>query len=265
MREQVLRRLRRRGVVLGLSGGIDSSVSAALAVAALGAKKVLGVLMPERDSDPDSLRLGRLVADRLGIETVTEDIAPILDAAGCYQRRDEFIRRLVPEFGAGWGCKVVLTHSRRLQHHAARRAVARRRAADGAHAARRLSRRRGRDQHEAADAQAARILSRRPAELRRARHAEPARIRPGLLREERRRRGRHQADRASLQDAGLRARRRISACRRKSARARRPPTPGRSRRARRSFTSPCRIRRWTSASSGWRTGSPPQRSRRAPG
>ncbi len=109
MRDQVLRRLKRRGIVLGLSGGIDSSVSAALAVAALGPKMVLGVMMPERDSDPDSLRLGRLVADTLGIETVTEDIAPILDAAGCYQRRDEFIRRLVPDFGAGWGCKVVLS------------------------------------------------------------------------------------------------------------------------------------------------------------
>jgi NAD+ synthase len=111
MRGQVLRRFKRRGIVLGLSGGIDSSVSVALAVAALGAKRVLGVLMPERDSDPDSLRLGHLVADSLGIGTVTEDIAPILEAAGCYRRRDDFIRKLVPEFGEGWGCKVVLTHS----------------------------------------------------------------------------------------------------------------------------------------------------------
>jgi NAD+ synthase len=109
MQEQVLRQLRRRGIVLGLSGGIDSSVSAALAVAAVGAKKVLGVLMPERDSDPDSLRLGHLVADNLGIETVVEDIAPILSASGCYERRDEAIRRLVPAFSAGWGCKVVLS------------------------------------------------------------------------------------------------------------------------------------------------------------
>lgn len=109
MRDQVLRQLRRRGIVLGLSGGIDSSVSAALAVAAVGANKVLGLLMPERDSDPESRRLGLMLAESLGIETVVEDIAPILAAAGCYRRRDEFIRRLVPEFGSGWGCKVVLS------------------------------------------------------------------------------------------------------------------------------------------------------------
>jgi NAD+ synthase len=109
VRNQVLRRLRRRGIVLGLSGGIDSSVCAALAVAALGAKMVLGLLMPERDSEADSLRLGKLAADSLGIETVTEDIAPILYASGCYARRDAFIRKLVPEYGEGWGCKVVLT------------------------------------------------------------------------------------------------------------------------------------------------------------
>lgn len=108
MRGQVLKRLRRRGIVLGLSGGIDSSVSAALAVEAFGPGRVLGVLMPERDSDPDSLRLGRMLADSLGIDTVTEDIAPILAASGCYARRDAFIQRLVPEFGPGWGCKVVL-------------------------------------------------------------------------------------------------------------------------------------------------------------
>lgn len=108
LREQVGRRLRKRGIVLGLSGGIDSSVTAGLAVAAFGADKVLGILMPERDSDPDSLRLGRLVADAFGIETVVEDIAPALEAMGCYARRDAAIRTVVPEYGEGWTCKVVL-------------------------------------------------------------------------------------------------------------------------------------------------------------
>jgi NAD+ synthase len=111
IRTQVLRRLRRRGAVVGLSGGIDSSVTAALCARALGPDKVLALLMPEQDSDPDSLRLGRLMADTVGISSVTEDIAPILTGAGCYQRRDAFIRSVVPEFGPGWGCKVAIANS----------------------------------------------------------------------------------------------------------------------------------------------------------
>jgi NAD+ synthase len=108
LRAQVLKQLRRKGVVLGLSGGVDSSVVAALCVRAFGTGNVLGLFMPEQDSDPDSLRLGRAVADWLGIETVLEDITPALTGAGCYRRRDEFIRRLFPQYGPGWRSKVVL-------------------------------------------------------------------------------------------------------------------------------------------------------------
>ena len=108
LRSQVLKQLRRKGVVLGLSGGVDSSVVAALCVRAFGADRVLGIYMPEQDSEPDSLRLGQAVAEWLGIETVLEDITPILVGAGCYRRRDEYIRRLVPEYGPGWRSKVVL-------------------------------------------------------------------------------------------------------------------------------------------------------------
>ena len=108
IREQVLRRLRKRGVVLGLSGGVDSSVTAALCARALGPEKVFAVLMPEKDSDPESSRLGRLIVEALGIASAVEDIAPILAAAGCYRRRDAFIRTLVPAFGPGWGCKLVI-------------------------------------------------------------------------------------------------------------------------------------------------------------
>ena len=108
LRGQVTKHLRRKGIVVGLSGGIDSSVVAALCVRALGPTSVLGVFMPEQDSDPDSLRLGQSVADWLGIESVLEDITPILQGAGCYRRRDEYIRRLFPEYGPGWRSKVVL-------------------------------------------------------------------------------------------------------------------------------------------------------------
>ncbi len=103
-----LRRLRKRGLVLGLSGGIDSSVSVALAVKAVGAQNVQVLYMPERDSDPESLRLGQLVADAFGLEGIVEDIGPTLDALGCYDRRDAAIRTLIPEYGAGWACKVAI-------------------------------------------------------------------------------------------------------------------------------------------------------------
>ncbi|MBN1590418.1 MAG: NAD(+) synthase [Pirellulales bacterium] len=108
VRRQVLEQLRRKGAVVGLSGGIDSSTAAALCVQALGPDKVLGVLMPERDSADDTLELSQSVADSLGIETVLEDITDILDAVGCYRRRDEAIRGVFPDFGPGCRFKIVL-------------------------------------------------------------------------------------------------------------------------------------------------------------
>jgi NAD+ synthase len=108
LQEAVYRRLRRRGGVLGLSGGVDSSVCAALCARAFGRERVLGVLMPEADSDADTTFLGQLAADARGIGTVLEEITPILDAAGCYRRRDEAIRRVIPDYGDGWRAKIVL-------------------------------------------------------------------------------------------------------------------------------------------------------------
>lgn len=109
IRRWVSEELRRQGAVLGLSGGVDSSVVAALCARALGADRVLGIFMPERDSESDSLRLGRKVAEQLKMPTVLEDIAPALDASGCYSRRDQAIRQLFPEYGPGWKSKIVLT------------------------------------------------------------------------------------------------------------------------------------------------------------
>ena len=108
IRELVFDQLRRKGVVIGLSGGIDSSVSAALCARALGHDRVLGLFMPELDSSGDSLRLGQLLAGSLGVPTVVEDIGPILRAAGCYERRDAAIRSVIPEYGDGYKSKMVL-------------------------------------------------------------------------------------------------------------------------------------------------------------
>ncbi|OQM73430.1 NAD(+) synthase [Manganibacter manganicus] len=110
LREQ-LRDMRKRGLVLGLSGGIDSSVALGLAVRAAGRGNVFCIFMPEDDSDPESLRLGRLAADTFGVEAVVEDIGPTLRAMGCYERRDAFIRELVPAYGPGWASKVVIANT----------------------------------------------------------------------------------------------------------------------------------------------------------
>jgi NAD+ synthase len=108
LRETVYRDLRRRGAVVGLSGGVDSSLVAFLCARAFGPERVLGLLMPEGESAPDTLDLSRLSAEAAGVETVVEDITPILTAAGCYERRDAAIRTVLPEYGGGWKAKIVL-------------------------------------------------------------------------------------------------------------------------------------------------------------
>ncbi|HKG90621.1 MAG TPA: NAD(+) synthase [Gemmatimonadaceae bacterium] len=112
LRTQVSEVLKRRGLIVAMSGGVDSSVCAGLAVRALGPKRVFGLFLPEHDSDPMSLELSTEWARQLGIEYVTEDIAPILEGAGCYRRRNEAIRKLVPEFRDDWKFKIVLPSDR---------------------------------------------------------------------------------------------------------------------------------------------------------
>jgi NAD+ synthase len=106
--DTLARRLHRRGLVVAISGGIDSSVCAALAVRAVGAGKVFGLLLPERDSSSFSTQRGLQLARHLGIAHEVFDIAPALDALGCYRQRDEAIRRVFPAYGEGWKNKIVI-------------------------------------------------------------------------------------------------------------------------------------------------------------
>lgn len=108
IRELMRQHLRRRGLVVAMSGGIDSSVCAALAVKALGPDKVFGLLMPERDSSSESVVKGKLLAEHLGIRHTVEDIAPTLEAIGCYRWRDDAIRAVFPAYGEGWKNKIVI-------------------------------------------------------------------------------------------------------------------------------------------------------------
>ena len=108
VRNTVSNVLKKRGVVIGISGGIDSSVTAAICVHALGKERVFGVLMPEKESSKDTLNLSRIITDFLEIDNVLEDITTILDSTGCYRRRNETIKKIIPEFTDEWKFKIVL-------------------------------------------------------------------------------------------------------------------------------------------------------------
>lgn len=113
-------KLKRRGLTVALSGGIDSSTVAALCVSAIGKERVFGLHMPETDSSADTLNLSTQVSDHLGIDSIVENITPILEAAGCYRRRDEAIREIIGDYdsAAGWKSKIVLpsiTEGQRLR------------------------------------------------------------------------------------------------------------------------------------------------------
>lgn len=101
MKEDVFQRFRRWGGIVGISGGIDSSVTLALAVRALGADKVLGVMLPEHDSSPDSKVLALELANTYGVKAIEENISDALDGFGCYRRRDEAVKRVIPEYEPG--------------------------------------------------------------------------------------------------------------------------------------------------------------------
>ncbi len=108
LRRNVHEKLHRQGAVLGISGGIDSSTVLALCAQAFGAPRVCALLLPERESDPESASLAQMVADHYGVPTITEDITAALEGAGCYRRRNDAIARVFPEYGAGWKAKIVL-------------------------------------------------------------------------------------------------------------------------------------------------------------
>lgn len=103
----IAKKLKKRGAVVGLSGGIDSSVTVGLCQKALGKDRVVALLMPERHSSEDTLDLSRMVADHFGVQTIYEDITQILEALGFYKRYDDAIASVIPGYGEGWKSKIV--------------------------------------------------------------------------------------------------------------------------------------------------------------
>jgi len=108
IRKQMHSVLKKRGAVVGISGGIDSSVVAALCARALEPKWVCGLALPERDSSPESLQLAENLAKQLEIDFDVEDISAGLEGMGAYRRRDEAVKRIFPHYHPGDAFKITL-------------------------------------------------------------------------------------------------------------------------------------------------------------
>ncbi len=108
LRQVVHQTFRRQGAIVGISGGIDSSVVLVLCARAFSPERVVGLLLPEGESSPESATLAHELAERFGVQTVTEDVSAALQGLGCYRRRDEAIKRLFPDYAPDWKAKIVL-------------------------------------------------------------------------------------------------------------------------------------------------------------
>lgn len=108
LRGDVLDVLKRRGGAVGVSGGVDSAVVLGLAVRALGADRIVALLLPERESDPLSRELGAQVCQQFGVEPIVEDVTPALEGFGCYWRRDEAVSSVFPEYDRRYKLKITL-------------------------------------------------------------------------------------------------------------------------------------------------------------
>jgi len=108
LKENVTKKLKKRGAVVGISGGIDSSVVLALCAKTFGPERVLGIMMPENDSNPDSLELAKKLSSKFDTKYVVENMTEAVAGFGCYKRRDEAIKNVFSEFNSNYKAKIIL-------------------------------------------------------------------------------------------------------------------------------------------------------------
>ena len=108
LRSELIQKLHKKGAVIGISGGLDSSVVLALCVRALSSDKILALMLPEKDSSPDSLKLAQILAEKFNVKYVVEEISDSLTALGCYRRRDNAVKKVFPEYNESYKMKITI-------------------------------------------------------------------------------------------------------------------------------------------------------------
>jgi NAD+ synthase len=107
IRNQTINRFKRDGIVVGISGGIDSAVTSILSQMAVGNDRLATLILPEKESNPISAELAEELADKFGMKTETKNLTPVLEAYGAYKTRDDIVRKYFPDFDGTQKWKLV--------------------------------------------------------------------------------------------------------------------------------------------------------------
>jgi NAD+ synthase len=108
IKNEVFEIYQKKGIVIGLSGGIDSAITAALSTKSIGSEKILGLILPEKESDVNSKNLALQIAEKYNIDTETIDITNILESFGVYENKEKIVKEKFPNYNEKCKYRVVV-------------------------------------------------------------------------------------------------------------------------------------------------------------